>query len=170
MGKINKTPNFLAMSEQLLRDLQSDAEKEGMEFIHNNFHNKGFTDASFEAWLPKKTDDTFQLLIKSNHLFNSIDVISSTKDKIVFEASAPYSQIHNEGGVLNIPITQRSRKYFWKMFSVTGDQKWKAMALTKKERLTVRIPKRQFMGDSETFRRNWDEKVQEEIIKRFKQL
>ncbi|MFY0714113.1 hypothetical protein J1D01_10580 [Seonamhaeicola sp. NFXS20] len=170
MSKINKAPNFMAMAEQLKADLQSDAEIQGMDFIHNNFYEEGFTDAAFEAWEPKKQSDTYNILRVTNYLFKSVHVASSSKDKVVFEADAPYAQIHNEGGILNIPITERSRKFFWVMFKATGDEKWKWMALTKKDRFTVKIDKRQFMGDSITFANNWDKHVINEIITRFKQL
>ncbi|WP_166964640.1 phage virion morphogenesis protein [Yeosuana marina] len=170
MSRINKSPDFLAMSQQLIKDLQSDAEKQGMDFIHNNFYQEGFTDAAFEAWLPKKESDTYNILRVTNYLFNSVHVASSTQDKVVFEADAPYAAIHNEGGILNIPITERSRKFFWVMFKATGNEKWKWMALTKKDRFTIKIDKRQYMGDSETFTRDWDAHVINEIITRFKQL
>ena len=75
MSKTNRFPDFLAMSQQLLKDLQSDAEKKGIEFIHNNFHNQGFTDSAFEAWKPHKNPIDYFLLIVSNALFNSINVI-----------------------------------------------------------------------------------------------
>lgn len=163
-------PNFLAMSQQLLKDLQSDAEIKGMDFIHSNFEKEGFTDNSFEPWKPRKSSINYNLLRVTNNLFNSINVASSTKDRIVFEADAPYAEIHNNGGVLNIPITTRSRKYFWFMYMETGKGMWKAMALTKKDRLTVNMEKRQFMGHSETFAKDWNTHVINEIKMRFNNL
>lgn len=170
MSIINKTPDFFAMGEQLKRDLQSDAEVKGIEFIHNNFYEEGFTDSAFEAWKPKKQSDTFNILRVTNFLFNSVHVASSSIERIVFEADAPYAAIHNEGGVLNIPITPRARKFFWAMWYATNNEKWKWMAITKKERITFKMDKRQFMGDSESFNRNWDAHAASEIITRFKQL
>lgn len=170
MNKVNKTPDFLGMAEQLKRDLQSDAEIQGMDFIHHNFYTEGWHGSSFEAWEPKKQSNSFQLLRATNYLFNSINVASSSTERVVWEAHAPYAQIHNEGGVLNIPITERSRKYFWMLFKVTGQEKWKWMALTKKQRFTVKMPKRQYMGDSELFTKQWDTHVSNEITNRFKTL
>ncbi len=43
------------------------------------------------------------------------------------------------------------------MYNKTGDSMWRAMALTQKDRLKVKIPKRQFIGASET--------LNEELIK-----
>jgi len=170
MSKVNKTPDFLGMAEQLKRDLQSDAEIKGTDFIHNNFYTEGWHGSSYEAWTPKKESNSYNLLRVTNYLFNSVNVASSSTERVVWEANAPYAQIHNEGGILNIPITERSRKFFWMMFKATGQEKWKWMALTKKDRFTVKIEKRQFMGDSEMFIKQWDGHVINEILTRFKQL
>lgn len=169
MNKSNQMPDFLRMSTKLLKDLQSDAEVMGMAFIHSNFENQGFTNSAFEAWKPRKQSISYNLLRVTNNLFNSINVAESTPERITFEADAPHAQIHNEGGVLNVPITERSRKYFWFMFMQTGNTMWRAMALTKKTRLTIKMPKRQYMGHSETFSNDWDKHVSNEILTRFKQ-
>lgn len=170
MSQINKTPDFLAMAEQLKKDLQMDAEIMGMDFIHQNFYDEGWHGTTFEAWPAKKQSSTYNLLRVTNYLFNSINVASSTVDKVIFEADAPYAEIHNNGGTLNIPVTKRSRKYFWAMFHATGKAKWKWMALTKKERFTIKMDKRQFMGDSPSFDKQWNDHVKNEILTRFKRL
>jgi len=170
MSSINKAPDFLGMAEQLKRDLQSDAEIMGTDFIHNNFNDEGWHGSSFEPWAAKKQSTSYQLLRVTNYLFNSVKVASSNTERVVWEADAPYAAIHNDGGVLNIPITEKSRKFFWFMFKATGQEKWKWMALTKKDRFTFRMDKRQFMGDSETFKTNWDAHVSTEIINRFNEL
>src|SRR5690606_23730339 len=165
-----KTPDFLGMAEQLKRDLQSDAEIQGTDFIHNNFYTEGWHGSSYEAWTPKKESNSYNLLRVTNYLFNSVNVASSSTERVVWEANAPYAQIYNEGCMLNIPVTERSRNFFWIMFKATGQEKWKWMALTKKDRFTVKIEKRQFMGDSEMFIKQWDGHVINEILTRFKQL
>lgn len=163
-------PDFLGMAEQLKVDLQMDAEIKGMDFIHQNFYDEGWHGAAFESWEPRKQSSSYNLLRVTNYLFNSINVASSSVDQVVFEADAPYAEIHNSGGVLNIPVTQRSRKFFWAMFKATGDEKWKWMALTKKESFTIKMDKRQFMGDSDSFNKQWDAHVINEILTRFKRL
>ena len=40
------------------------------------------------------------------------------------------------------------RKYFWAMYYKTQDSRYKWMALTDKEVLSIHIPKRQFIGES----------------------
>ena len=170
MSQINKSPDFLAMAEQLKKDLQMDAEIMGMDFIHQNFYDEGWHDTTFEPWAARKQSSTYNLLRVTNYLFNSISVASSTIDKVIFKAYAPYAEIHNSGGTLSIPVTKRARKYFWAMYHATGKAKWKWMALTKKERFTVKMEKRQFMGHSEAFSNKWDNHVKNEILTRFKSL
>ncbi|WP_438710846.1 hypothetical protein ACSTS3_19605 [Aquimarina muelleri] len=170
MSKTNQFPDFLAMSQQLLKDLQSDAEIKGIDFIHSNFEKQGFIDNAFEAWKPRKESMSYNLLRVTNNLFNSVNVSSSSQDSVTFEADAPYASVHNEGGILNVPITERSRKYFWFMYSQTGKGMWRAMALTKKDRLTIKIDQRQFMGHSNSFVQDWNDHVIQEILTRFKQL
>lgn len=77
----------------------------------------------------------------------------------------PYAAIHNDGGDISThpSVTPKLRKYAWHMvYSLAASQgklpkvlppeaaKWKALALTKKSKLSVHahIPLRQFIGDS----------------------
>ena len=41
---------------------------------------------------------------------------------------------------------------------------WRNLALTRKQKLTVRIPKRQFIGKSEELTKSINEKIEQEII------
>lgn len=172
MNKINKIPNFLEMAERLKKDAVRFAAVEGVTFFKDSFQNQGFTDASFEAW-PQRKDDVDpgrKVLVKSSFLMQSIQVFSKSNERIVYGSDAEYADIHNNGGTVKIPITPKSRKYFWLMFKVTGNGMWKALALTKKQLITITIPKRQFIGESATFMTQLDEWAKNEILKRFKQL
>ena len=75
---------------------------------------------------------------------------------VVISNPVPYAAIHNEGGT--IPMTPAMRAHWWKEYYAHGghvkgsttpekpeSKKYKALALTKHN---IRIPKRQFMGDS----------------------
>lgn len=172
MSKINKIPDFLGMATQLKKDAVRYAAVEGINFFQDSFYNQGFTDEGFEPWQQRKNDidPGRKILIKSAFLMQSIQVFDKSEKRIVFGSDAEHAEIHNNGGIVKIPITQKSRKYFWLMFKVTGNSMWKALALTKKESITITIPKRQFIGESATFMRQLDEWVKNEILKRFKQL
>jgi phage gpG-like protein len=173
MADINKTPDFLAMGEELKKNLVADLEKEGMDFIHANFKDEGFIDTSFEAWPERKQASDFGLLRVTNTLFNSISSESSGMS-VTFTADAPHAEMHNEGGTFTVHplVTEKSRKFFWAMYKKTGVGMWKGMALTKKERLTItmKIPKRQFMGDSAHFHANFEAHILGEIQRTFQRL
>ena len=92
-------------------------------------------------------------------LMNTIRPTLVSSREVRIGAGSPrvqYARIHNEGGmIIQIP-TVRQRRFFWAMehkenpsgkspdISKTG--KWAAMARAKK--LTIKIPKRQYMGYS----------------------
>jgi phage gpG-like protein len=169
MADINKTPDFLAMGEELKKNLVADLEKQGMDFIHANFKDEGFIDASFEAWPERKEPSSYGLLRVTNALFNSIDS-SASGMKVTFTADAPYAQLHNEGGTISVNITPKMRKFFWAMFKNTGKQRWKWMAINKKEQMQMKIPKRQFMGHSEHFHANFEAHILGEIQRTFQRM
>ncbi len=56
-----------------------------------------------------------------------------------------YAAIQEEGGTTHPNVTDRMRKFAWFMFFKTGDEKFKRMALTKKNQLTIKIPARPYI-------------------------
>ncbi len=57
-----------------------------------------------------------------------------------------YARIQELGGTTHPNVTDRMRKFSWFMFMKTKDDKWKRMALTKKNRLTIKIPPRPYLS------------------------
>ncbi len=172
MSKINKTPNFLKISETLKKDMVRYVTVAGVNFFQDSFQKQGFTDESFEAWDKRKNDfdPGRKILMKSSFLMNSIQVFDASQQKITFGSDAEHAEIHNNGGTVKINITKKARKYFWFMYKSTGIEMWKGLALTKKTTITITIPKRQFIGESKTFMKELDTWVRAEIKKRFKNL
>lgn len=172
MGKINKTPDFLKMATKLKKDVVRFAAVTGVNFFQDSFQNQGFTDEFFEDWEKRKNDldPGRKVLVKSSFLMNSIQVFDKNEKRITFGSDAEHAEIHNNGGTVKINITQKARKYFWFMFKATGVGMWKAMALTKKQSITITIPKRQFIGESAVLMSDYDSWLKKEILKRFKNL
>lgn len=172
MSKVNQTPNFLKMAATLKKDLVRYASGTGIDFFMDSFQNQGFTDTNFEAWDKRANDfdPGRKVLIKSSYLMNSIDVFDANEQRITFGSDAEHAEIHNNGGSIQISITPKSRKYFWYMFKTTGVSMWKALALTKKQKITIKIPKRQFIGESKVLMDDFQSWAKNEILKRFKQL
>jgi phage gpG-like protein len=100
-----------------------------------------------------------------------------------------YAPINNWGGEIDVTVTDRMRRFAWaKFYKASGKRKktgtgqkkrvkrrskpkelnpqaqfWRNMALTQKKKLHIRIPQRQFMGESEELNRRIREKVDQEI-------
>lgn len=142
-------------------------------FIHN-FDESGFVDGGLRPW--KKTrrqeagDPRKPLTSNRNHLMSSIDVVGAPGQVTVVNP-VPYARIHNEGGTIHSQptVTPKLRKMAWaKAYSIAGvskggklpkdlpeeARKWRALALTKKEKLNIKIkmPRRQFIGESKELR------------------
>lgn len=166
-----KLPDFKKIGQDLIRDAQTIAEVEMINFVLGNFENQGFTDGSFVPWEQRKgnSDVGRALLKKDMTLFDSIEVTESSPEGVTVSAGADHAEIHNEGGLVNIPITKKMRKFFWAMYYQTKEPKWKGMALTTKRAFSFKMPKRQFMGNSESFNQHIERLLFKSIESRFKQ-
>ena len=156
-------------------------------FMHN-FDESGFVDGGLRPW--KKTrrqeagDERKPLTSQRDHLMNSIDVVG-TPGQVTVVNPVPYARIHNEGGTIHSQptITPKMRKMAWaKAYSVARvskggklpkdlpeeARKWRALALTKKEKLNIKIkmPRRQFVGESKELH----EKINQVIINKLKEI
>lgn len=67
-------------------------------------------------------------------------------NRVIVSSSTTYAQIHNEGGVITVPVTERMRRYFFAMHHETGVPRYLAMALSRKQQYRIVIPRRQFVG------------------------
>lgn len=141
-------------SSENMYELSNDA----VNFYVDSFNNQGFTDITLLPW-DKSNKENGYTLVLTGQLRNSIHTFSVSKDEFSIISDMEYSEIHNEGGM--IYITEQMKKYFWAMFSKTGDDKWKWLALTKLTNFT--IPKRQFMGESKTL----NDMIEDYTVKKF---
>ena len=124
-----------------------------------NFVLGGFVDDTLRPWKKRKkeTKQTLgrALLVKRAKLKNSIRVFSKNEQQIVLGSDVVYARIHNEGGVITqyerseLFVRNRNKKGFYKK----GIKAGKGNTYGKR---TIRIPKRQFIGDSIALRRKMD--------------
>lgn len=88
-------------------------------------------------------------LNRTKGLMSTIEVRPQGKSSVVISANSPYAAIHQFGGTLKptIQISLKMRKFFWAKFYETGQENWKALALTKKKELkpVIQIPARPFI-------------------------
>lgn len=74
----------------------------------------------------------------------------------------PYSYIHNYGG--EIPVTERSRNFFYAMYKDTGDKMWFAMYLKYRVGDRIEMPKREYVTFTDEMVEQIMEKISENII------
>ena len=146
--------------------------------IEDDFRKGGFTHNGFH-----------KLLSGRNHLSGSIEYALDNGTVTVF-TRVPYAGIHNQGGMVQTTVTPKMRRFAWAMYyKATGIKRkmkhggkvrkqreenaskealnWKRLALTKKTKLTVRIPRRQFMPSTPgtELTKKISDKLQQEIQK-----
>lgn len=168
-NKKNKIPNFLKLADRLIDSALRYSSVEALSFFKDSFQKQGFTDTAFTAWPSRKEDSRVggAILVQTGNLRDSLQILSRSKLRLEFGTHAPYAKLHNEGGTFNITLTPRSRKYFWYMYKATRQERWKWMAISKKNQLRVKMPKRQFIGHSENLMKDlnnwWVRKIESEF-------
>lgn len=156
--------------------------------FRQNFRDGGFTNDGLHEWKKTKRQKAGSpykpLNSERNHLMDSIDAVGEPGQVTVVNP-VPYATIHNEGGTINThpTVTPEMRRMAWaKAYSIAGvrkgeklpkelpeeARKWQALALTKKQKLNikVKIPQRRFIGESKELR----EKINKAIIDKLKEI
>jgi len=146
----------LEAAKQLVKKAPRIIANEALGFSLDRFREQAWHDRHREPWPDRKVDTGKALLNFSSHLVKSIRVVSVSDKIVIIGTYVPYAQIHNEGGETHPTVTEKMRKFAWYMTKkdAKNADKWKALALTKKNKLTVKIKKRQFLGNSEKFNRD----------------
>lgn len=165
-------PDFRKLAENVLKDLPKNTSEKARAFFLGSFIKQGFTDTSFIPWVKRKDDLSHKLLQQSLALKNSINITQADFKAVEITAGEGinYGAIHNEGGTIKVKVTPKMKKFFWAMYKKTEVEKWKFLALTKKEEFVIKIPKRQFIGNSETLMTSLDNMFINEIYNYFKNL
>jgi phage gpG-like protein len=145
--------------------------------FQDNIRNEGFTNGGNHPWTKTKRQQSGgksaaanygALQSSRNHLYSSIKYVPSDY-RVTVSNNLKYAPLHNWGGITNPTVTPKMRKWAWRNYfaetginksdskeekkakaksaSATAD-KWKALALTKKQKLSIKIPQRQFLGES----------------------
>ena len=162
-----QTPNFEAMAREIFKNISPKVAQKARAFFMQSFIKQGFTDASFIPWVRREDALPHKTLQQSLTLKNSLRIAEQSPERVVISAGEKlsYAAIHNEGGTITVKVTDKMRKYFWAMYYKTQNNRYKAMALTKKTSLTIHIPKRQFIGESYTLDKQLEKLIIEEIDK-----
>lgn len=79
-------------------------------------------------------------LVKEGDLFRSVETVIVNRVTAAVRVGAVYGAVH-EFGLPNQPITDRQRRFFWAMWAATGEDMWKALALS----ATYTIPAKPYL-------------------------
>ena len=157
----------------------------------DNIRQEGFTDGGVKKWPKTKRQLSggksvaagYGALQSSRmHLYDSIKYVPGDR-RVKVSNDLVYAPVHNWGGAVNPIVTPKMRKFAWaKYYQAGGGRKkgvasakidgnvesqeavkWKKLALTKKTKLSVKIPQRQFLGESRELNEKIAAKTETEI-------
>ena len=173
--------DFDTIIKNILRDIQVEMTDE----FDRNFERQAFFS---EAWQRRRspTRPGGHILVDTGDLRRSI-TSRETSNSIIFRSEHPAAAIHNEGG--EIKVTAKMKRFFWyKYYSTTGSfgrkkngdlrktrrnlqlsteaEFWKFMALMKVGS-TIKIPRRQFLGNAPEVEKTVREIIEENITEFF---
>lgn len=187
MRKTNEIPDFGKIAMEITSEAPRMASVEAVKFFKESFVRQGFLDRSLAPW--QKSGNPLsgkRGLFLTGNLARSVRPGAVRGDSVSIVSDTPYSEVQNDGG--EIVVTEASKKFWWamyykfagkvkkttrgKMSRAAGNLRTnrkaefcKAMALVKVGQ-KITIPKRQFMGHSETLMGNLDKRVHEQIQQR----
>ncbi|MDR0872998.1 MAG: hypothetical protein LBN27_05960 [Prevotellaceae bacterium] len=169
MANVIKSINFGYARDNLLSDTARMAAIEATKFFKDSFRKGGFTDSSFQQWASKQSPlGGKKLMYNTGTLMQSVRKFEESNERVVVGSDSAYSEIHNEGGT--ITVTAQMKRYFWAQYYKLSGKKTKTkrgkasnsranqrtnakaefckrMALMKVGS-KIKIPKRQFIGES----------------------
>lgn len=160
-----KTPDFLGLAEDLIKDARRHAKVYCLQWFDDSFKNQGFTDAAFKAWPKRKNDKEpgRAILVKTTFLRKSLGILDEDENSITFGTHVPYAAVHNNGlrvrAVQNVRAHHRRSKY---------GNTYQVKAHTRQ--MNTKFPERKFIGHSNKMMTGLDNWIKDELVKRFKQL
>lgn len=126
-----------------------------VNFSKERFVMKNWVDGGREAWKARKYKSKGSLLNKSGRLKRSIRKLSVGDNFVIIGTDVPYAKIHNEGGettkISNVRTHNRTRNN--KTHRVRAHRR----------KMNLRMPKRQFLGNSKTLGRRIERQMARDI-------
>jgi len=161
------------------------AAAESVKFFKSSFVKGGFTDTSFKQWAGKQSPlGGKKLMYNTGALMQSIQKTEESTQRVVVSSDTAYSEIHNDGGT--VTVTAQMKKFWWAQYykfagkprtttrrgrqsNSAGNRRLNAkaeyckrMALMKVGS-KIKIPQRQFIGESQTLMNELDQKLHTKI-------
>ncbi len=185
----NKVPNFDLIAKKITYAAPIIGRVESIKFFKDSFIKGGFTDTSFTQW--ESSYNIFKrggkTMYGTGNLMQSTRVTEENRDRVIVENQQSYAAYHNDGAI--ITVTLKMKNWWWWQYSkfagAVQKRKDKKVIQTKinlkrnakaefckrmallKVGTKLKIPKRQFMGDSKQLNTNMQEVLQNYISKQF---
>jgi phage gpG-like protein len=150
--------------QQTYKNIPAEVATIAVNFSKDRFRDQAWTDETKEPWKSRKrprrgktgkVSSNQTLLVKTGRLKRSVRKISATEDKIIIGTDVPYAQIHNEGGTITGTATVKSHtvKEHTRMRKGRREKVKSHTVKAHSRKMNVKIPKRQFIGNSYTLQR-----------------
>lgn len=180
------------LDDLMRRQLPVKVGRMAKDHYQDNFRQGGFVNNGLHKWEPAKRLTSGRqsaaarygtLLSSRNHLFSSTKYTPGDY-RVKVSNEVPYAPVHQHGGMIQVPISAKMRRFAWAMYYNSGGGSesagagvkkpdadnsdagfWKGLALTKKTALTIRMPARPFIGESAELTQKINEKTDAEVRK-----
>ena len=146
------------MLNKILRDIRIEL----LDEFDKNFSRGGF----FSKPWPNRRDGSSTHLNNTGRLRRSITARISGHC-VIFTSSEPYAAIHNYGGT--ITVTEKMKKLFWAKYKQTKQERYKHLALMKTG-TKIKMPQRQFIGNSPEVKKAVEDIVSSAINQEMKHI
>ena len=146
------------MLNKILRDIRIEL----LDEFDKNFSRGGF----FSKPWPNRRDGSSTHLNNTGRLRRSITARISGHC-VIFTSSEPYAAIHNYGGT--ITVTEKMKKFFWAKYKQTKQERYKHLALMKTG-TKIKMPQRQFIGNSPEVKKAVEDIVSSAINQEMKHI
>lgn len=182
---------FQQALDEIMHRLPAQLGAEVVKFSHERWAQQGWLGARFEPWKQRKgggwgkADNPKRgLLLQTGRLRRSVRVVRVTADYVVVGTDVPYARVHNEG--FSGRVTQQVHAHERKKTSlgITGSRTGKTRTrITYGRKVTgtgtvkahtrtiyMKIPRRQFLGDSPYLQQRLQRFIAAEIMKAAKRF
>lgn len=154
-NEARKIAMHLAKFQKEIDAMRTTMGVEAVNHFKRSFRNQGFTNNSLEKWQNRKKRErgrTRAILTKTGRLKRSINYIKKGRYSVIINTgNTPYAQIHNEGGVINKKASQKTLNFKIKRDGTSRFAKAKKSNFQMDVNIkahNIKMPKRQFIGDS----------------------
>lgn len=143
-----------------LRKMVKEAGVIAIRFSKDRFVHKNWLDKTRKPWQKRERHDRGSLMIRTGRLKRSIRKVREGAFYVVIGTDVPYAQIHNEGGQIkkNVRVRAHRRRTKRGMVPVEAHQR----------KMNLKMPKRQFLGDSAFLSKYISRHMMQEVEKRLK--